>query len=207
MRIKLVLIISVVVIFCPNSFGQNSDDESVLGVFQGEEYSNKALGFSFKVPPKWLVPTRDQLTKYTERGNKEFVTGDPNLDKKVGRPDKIEFAISKKKVDEPENPVMGYGLTKQASTSITAKMIAVVTRDYFLKVPSFRLIKDISVEPLGTREFVTFEIGFDNGSKQKVRTYMTMVGEYTITFALTYWDDKDLKVMLDSLNTIKFQSK
>lgn len=204
--IKLILAVAIVISLRASSFSQESDNVDIIGVFQGELYSNKALGFSFKAPPKWFVPSEDQLKKYVELGKAEYRTGDPRLDNKVGN-DKVEFAITKKKIDSTENPILGYGLTKQGSSEITANMVATAARDYFIKVPTFKLNKDISKEKLGNREFVTFELGFDTGSKQKVRTYMTMVEQYTLTFVLTYWEDADLKLMVDSLDTIKFRNK
>ncbi|HRI04893.1 MAG TPA: hypothetical protein PLL77_14235 [Pyrinomonadaceae bacterium] len=193
MRKGLIVSIGVILLFCGTSFAQTTNDESIVGTFNGEEYSNEALGFTFKTPLKWYLPTKDQITKY--------------IGKEVNKYEKIEFVISKKKIDAPENTVLGYSLMKQPSSQITARMVAESTKVYFLKNPDFRLTKDIATERLGGREFVTFEMGFISFPKQSVRIYMIMSDVYLITFALTYWDNDGLKEMMDSLNTIKFQSK
>ena len=198
-------ILVIVFICCGSIVGQNDNEEDIVGIFQGELYSNHVLGFSFKVPSKWYVPTKDQIKKYEEIVKNELQTGNPKFDKKGGRYDKIEFAISKKKIDEPENSVLGYAVTKQPSSSITAKMVAEATKDHFLKISDFKLIKDISTERHGNRDFTTFEMGLHSFPKQRVRTYMMMQDVYLITFILTYCDEDSLKVMMDSLNTIKFQ--
>lgn len=201
---RILLIVAVFFVLVPGS-AQEVSNENIVGVFEGEVYSNSALRFTFKVPVKWFVPSKEQLDKYVSSGRAEFRTGDPRLDQRVGG-DKIEFAISKKKVDSRENAVIGYSLMKQPR-GVTATMVAAATKDYFLKVPTFKLNKDISKETLGNREFVTFEMGFDNGIKQRVRTYMTMVDDYVITFVLTFWEDEDFRIMLDSLNSIRFSQK
>lgn len=188
------LIVTIALFCCTKLLAQSTDAESSVGVFQGEKYSNQYLGFSFKPPAKWYIPTKDQINKYLEKANSELKTGDPKLDSKSVSYEKIEFTVSKKKIDAPENSLIGFSLLKQANPSATAKAVAEATRNYFLKVPGLKLIREISTERLGNRDFVTFELGVNDFPNQRVRIYITMVGEYTLTFALTYWDEETCKL-------------
>ena len=43
--------------------------------------------------------------------------------------------------------------------------------------------------------------------KQHVKVFITMIKDYALTFATTYWDESDRKLMEDSIRSIKFTEK
>jgi hypothetical protein len=198
------IIICTLLMACGVAMGQSHEGDTVAGTFLNGHYTNRSLGFSFRAPAKWITPDKEQFSKYVKEGTATYRTGKPSLDNAAGRHEKIEFVISEKAMGETENAVLGYSLTKQQNLSFTPKMIAEATRAYFLQVPAYTNLRDISVERLGNRDFMTFEAGVVDFPKQRVRMYFTRIDEYALTFALTYWSDKELKIMLDSLNSIKF---
>ncbi len=204
MRNIILALIVLALFFYTDSFCQKPEDEGIFGEFKGEEYVNHSIGFKFHIPKDWHVLTPEEMAKAVKAGHEDILKSNEKSQAQQAKIERVEFVVSKKKYGATENSVLGYSLTKQPNASISALKVADAVKTVFLKNPDFKLELDLLTERLGNRDFAMFELGVKSFPKQRVRIYVTMVGNFALTIAATYWDDKNFKVISKSLNTIEF---
>lgn len=211
-RITLALSLIHLLFLCVSTFGQNQDRVGIEGVFQDGVYKNEALGFELTIPAKWHVAEKEERDAAADAGRKEFKTGNKAADAVIDKSKNTEsltMMVSKKPVGAIQNAAFGFSLTKEPSELVTPKMVAEGSKSVFLASPKITLVKDVSIVNISGHQFATFDMDIDSAmGKQHLRVFTAMVKQYALTFALTYWDnDDDLRVMEDSLKTIKFTQK
>jgi len=168
-------------------------------------YKSSLLGIELIAPVGWYSPTTDELAPAMKAGREDakIATSGGNVrDEGI-----LNFAVFKKPVGSTENSAFSLATTKQTSELHTAKMIADATREGFSRHPDYRILGGVSTERIADRDFAVLEMGIDSFPKQRVRIYMVREKEFLISFTLSYWDQDDLRVMLNTLHTIKFNRK
>lgn len=188
-------------------FGQNTYEPRVelLGEVKQGKYQNSVFGFEFNVPTGWYVANpenADTIKRFAKEGVKDYKI--PNTANTV--PEIISLMITRDALGAVKNAVLGFSVTKQSSSKITATMLAEATRPLFVGKNGTSLNKDIASEVIGGKTFATFEMLVAGLGKQYVRIYITMIGENAITFVLTYWEDqdRDRSVLGSSIKSIRF---
>lgn len=210
MRFKWTLGFVFLLFVYSSALGQSQDN--IEGIFQDGKYKNDFIGFEFDVPKGWHVADKEKRDAEVKIARKELYSGSKGSEAALERNKKTEtvtIVISKKSLGATRNSAFGLSLTKQPSELVTTSMIAEATKAAFVARPDMNLAKEISLITLGNRQFATFDLHVNSElGKQNLRVYITMVKEYALTFPLTYWDENsDIRVMEDSLRTIKFLAK
>ncbi len=200
-RISSIFCIAILVLLSVGTFAQQRTT-NIRGMVQDGIYKNQVLGFEIRIPAGWYVASPEEQDVLLEAGHRDAKSAGVR-----GTNDElINFVISKKPLGATENSVIGLGLNKQSSERITAKMIAEATKLQFLSIPSYSLSDDISYVIIGSHQFAAFNLAVNpKTSTQRVQPSITMVKNYSLTFALTYTDSNDLKLMREAMHTVKFE--
>lgn len=173
------------------------------------KYKNSGLGFELTLPMDWYVADAQELEEWANEARKELRTG-YKLSKSAVlhqmRVENIAFGISKKKLGAQRNSMFGFSIMKQASDEVTSTMVAHATKQFVLKDSSNALAKDVSTRPIGGRDFAEFDFIVTSAlGKQKLRVMVVNYKGYSITFALTYWNDlDDLRLMMSAVESTRF---
>lgn len=206
-RIITFVITPLLLVFLSHAVSaQSANDPNVelLGEVKQGKYQNAVFGFEFNVPSGWFVASpgdEDAIRRFIKEGAKDY-----KIPKSVmAVPESISLMVTRDAIGTIKNAVLGFSVTKQPSSKITATMIAGATKPLFVGKNGTTLNKDITSEMIGGKSFATFDLQVESTlGKQYVRVYITMIGENAITFALTYWEDDDRKLLESSIRSIRF---
>lgn len=213
--LKLVATPIVFFVLANNLLAQNptkvrTTNVELLGEVRQGIYHNSVYGFEFAVPGGWFVASADDvdsIKKYAREGLTDYKISRTGIESN-SQTESISLMISKDKIGKARNPVLGFSVTKQANSKVTADMLAEATKPVFVGKNGTSLEKDVTSETIGGHTFATFDLlVVSSVGKQYVRVFITMIKEDAITFALTYFDDADRKLMESSIRSIRFSGQ
>ena len=206
MRIKCHFLILLLQAFVASSLAQDADGKATSGE---PKYRNTGLGFELTLPRDWYLADAKDLEFLADEAGKELKEGYKLSNTAVlnqARIEKIAFGISKKRMGATKNSAFGFSTMKQPSEDITSVMVAQSTKEFTLAEPNNKLAKDISIRRIDGRDFAEFDMIVTSAlGRQNVRVLIVNLKGYSLTFALTYWDElDDLKLMMSSIESTRF---
>lgn len=214
---KFVLTVLIIVATAGSIFSQansaaNRTDISghFLGTFSENKYRNEFFGFDLAVPSEMFVLTESEREAYGNAGKKlltkDIVTRNRAALEKAASAEVLVFSVAEKSPGNEENASLNIGVLKQEK-GVSSRMVANVSKGFFLKNPKFRLVRDTTESILSDLHVSVFELDFrsQEGAKPILMKYRVLIHQgYSITFVITYFDAKQLARFESLLDSVSF---
>lgn len=214
---NFVLRVLIIVAVAGSIFSQAKSDAKrtdisghFLGTFSENKYKNEFFGFGLSVPSEMFVLTESEREAYKNAGKKfvtkDIVTRNRAAMEKAASAEVLVFSVAEKSPGNEENASLNIGVLKQAK-GVSSRMVANVSKGFFLKNPKFRLVKDTTESVLSDRHVSVFELDFrtEEGAKPILMKYRVLIHQgYSITFVITYFDTNQLARFESLLDTVSF---
>jgi hypothetical protein len=183
----------------------------IKGFVSNGVYKNSFFGFELVLPKDWQVLGDEDTVAATGLTSEVLKTDNVNANKAIDRSFDLSTSllfVSKEPLGAIENASLALSSARQPSKYVTAKMVLEATKSLLLKNPSTKLITDTQKVNIGGRDFQTMELEIQvRDVRVKVKYFMIMIREYSITAAISALDPKSWKVLDESVRSIAFDSK
>jgi hypothetical protein len=177
----------------PAPFDVKSLPANFFGKVNDATYTNEFFGFSLSLPDGWLLLDREKVNEIMNAG-----TGDEDV--------QMLLSITKSPIGTPQNASLMAVTEKAPSNDFTPEQSAragqlLVTRN--MPYVTQHEIHPIKVDGV---DFVTYNTEVKKGdilARQKF--YVTVRNGFTLSFILTYTEEKDLAILDGFIQSVKFK--
>lgn len=191
---------------CVSNFAQGIEKRDEV-----EVYRNQYIGFELTLPKGWLTPEETERDALLKAGLERLKSGNKRTDAALeyGAAREVQLiTVSKRPIGAIGNAIFTMSTLKQASPSVTAKMVLEAGKSVFLANSAYKLVRNTDVASFGRKQFAFIDLDVQaNGQVIHLRYLVTMIGDNTLAIAMGYADEEDLALMESALRTIQFRSK
>lgn len=196
------------------AFGQTGTsgigDTNVGTGGKGNVYKNASLKFSLTLPEGWTEISKDDsdVIKENVRENTRAKTkaGNATLNRSLNNTKILfNYLYTGGGVENVASFIAGTE-TNPNPPRATMRQIAEVSQRTFVKELGYQAIAPIKNETVGGAVFQVLHLKKINDADELLfqKVYMRKIGSQILSFALTYKSVDELKVMEDSMKTLKF---
>ena len=179
-----------------------------LGTATDTGYKNTFFNFSLNFPKSWSHLNTAEIDASKKVGLEMLKTEQEKINKAFEDSTKREvvvFMIIQKNNGLEKGAGLGIGVLKQPSSQVSAELVAIATKNFFLTNSNFELSKDIKKEHLNGTAFSTFIIknkAIGENTQQKL--YITIRNGYSVTFVLSYPNPESQKGLENIMKSLTF---
>lgn len=189
---------------CAIALGQklpSADAISASDSFNGQLYTNKALGFTMLAPGGWNFYTLEQNKALVARNRENAaMSGDETLENAAANTQVLFQAMPQRE----KTALLSCGVERLKTVSTSSKYI-VLNKDLVLRRPGVKVTKDIYAMSLGGVNFSAFDVeGSTSAGTYRQRTIATVRKSAALFFVVTLYDNKQDEIIEHSLKSIKF---
>jgi hypothetical protein len=182
-------------------------NKDLLGSISNNIYRNAFFNFTIEFSPEWYSLNQTEIQGGKNLGQEALKTENEKLNKELEEAVKKEtviLAISEK----TSGSNLAVGALKQPNNQITSEEVIAATRNFFLKNPNVKLIKDLENININGKRFstVTLETNI-NGITINQKLLTTIQKGYSLTFVFTYGTKAGLDLLNKVMQTLKFDPK
>jgi hypothetical protein len=170
------------------------------GRFIGHRYTNEFFGITLDVPEDWYIASRDQIATKFGVGKESVGADDRQEESSLGLERQRNlycFDISMYPNDFTNDILLLCDNLEITSNYVDAKTYARQSLDYMDASDIPHQISSIGMTDIDGREFATFDVSFDFGSRTVYQAiYCTVQGNYALSFIMTSDSSDDLAIAL-----------
>jgi hypothetical protein len=178
-----------------------------LGIIRETTYINKFFGFSLDFPADWEVKDPLETQEVVNAGVEALKTEEDKFNRILAASAKQEvivFGVGNKKTETSENFLVG--VLKQPNPRIDPETILRVTAEFLIQNPNIIIFEDIrSFEKNGTSFSTLTFLTTIRDFKIKQKIYVTVKKGYSITFTMSYIDEKQGRTLDKIFESVKFE--
>ena len=187
-------------------FGQKSEAIAAAGVFNGQEYSNSALGFTMLAPGGWSFYDAGQNQAAVTR-NKQTAEQmrDAKLETSAANTQVLFQAVPPKFAGQDKQAILSAGIEKLSSPT-TQEKYAADQKTLVLGSANAHITKDVYSVTYGGVAFRGFDIEGTRKEGTYRQRYLTTLRRGVALFIVaTFFDDRQSGIVDASLRSMKFK--
>ena len=198
-----------VLLLATTGFAQKQQTAELIaaaGVFNGQEYSNPALGFSMLAPGGWSFYKAEQNQAAVER-NKQNASQmrDARLETSAAHTQVLFQAIPPSFGGQDKQAILSAGIEKLSSPT-SAEKYAADQKTFVMGSANARITRDIYSVTFGGVTFTAFDIeGTRKQGAYRHRYMMTVRRGIALFIVATFFDDRQSGIVDASLRSMKFK--
>ena len=206
--VRLVSILSLLVVLTSiSALGQklpSADAISASGSFNGQLYTNTALGFTMLAPGGWKFYTLEQNKALVAKNRENAaVSGDEALENAAANTQVLFQAMPQRE----KTALLSCGVERLKTNSTAQKYIG-ANKELVLRRPGVKVTKDIYAMTFGGVSFSAFEVeGSTSVGIYRQRYIATVRKSAALFFVVTLYDNKQDEIVEHSLRSINFKSR
>lgn len=177
----------------------SADKIARAGSFDGQLYTNKALGLTILAPGGWTFFPYDRNQALVAKNRAT------NQDVEAAQTQVLFQAAPSKLLGDEKSAIFSAGVQKLNQAAMTSAQYAAANRDHLAAQPDTVVIRDIYETKLGGAAFSVFEITGKARDIAYRQVYLATVRRgLAIFFVETFYDNKNTFATEASLKTLKF---
>jgi hypothetical protein len=185
---------------------QTAEGIASAGTFEGQQYSNSALGFSMLAPGGWSFYTAAQNQAAVDRNRQAAArVRDANLETSADNTRVLFQAIPPKFGGQEKQAILSAGV-ERLTAKMTLDTYAAAQKALVAASTNGRITQDLCSVTYGGVRFTAFGIeGSRPDGLYRQRYIMTVRGGVAVFLVATIFDDRQWAIVDASLKTIRFK--
>ena len=184
----------------PNDFDLSVDEKT---------FTSKFFGFSVQLPDKWIKLNSEESEFYKKAGTEIFKEKNSAMSSQIDTSmanSRILLTLTKLPVGMPNNASICFGVERSPLASATVDKAAESILKLFVDKFGFEKMDPVQPIKIGNLDFAVFEV-FNTQLKIRQKLFVAIRKGILLEIALTYSNDVDAQIMIESVKSITFEKQ